>query len=172
MRAKLVLLIVFGFVIWGVIESVSNQSSTREENEVEQTSTDLAPDFTLETLSGENVALSDFIGQPVMVNFWATWCPPCRAEMPDMEEFYQEEDVMILAVNATASETSVDTVRAFQEELELTFPILLDPTSEAASLYNIQPLPTSVFINRQGEVEHVQVGAMNKEMMLRVLEEL
>ncbi|WP_368504848.1 TlpA family protein disulfide reductase [Alkalihalophilus sp. As8PL] len=171
MRAKLVLFIVTGFVLWGIVDSVTSETSaTDETNQLEQT--DLAPDFTLDSLTGEKVSLSDFKGMPVMINFWATWCPPCRAEMPDMESFYQETDVVILAVNQTGSESSVEAVESFTEELGLTFPILLDEKGEAAALYNVQPLPTSVFVNREGEVHHVQVGAMNKEMMSRVLEEL
>ncbi|MDV2683080.1 redoxin domain-containing protein [Alkalihalophilus lindianensis] len=171
MRAKLVLFIVAGFLLWGIVDSVTSETSvTDEANQLEQT--DLAPNFTLDSLTGERMSLTDFKGTPVMINFWASWCPPCRAEMPDMESFYQEADVVILAVNQTGSESSVQAVESFTEELGLTFPILLDEKGEAAALYNVQPLPTSVFVNREGEVHHVQVGAMNKEMMRRVLEEL
>ncbi|ADC50731.1 thiol disulfide exchange, putative role in cytochrome c biogenesis [Alkalihalophilus pseudofirmus OF4] len=171
MRAKLVLLIMTGFLAFGVFDSITSESSLSKEKTGDGGS-GYAPDFTLETLTGDKLSLSDFRGEPVMINFWATWCPPCRAEMPDMERFYQETDIIILAVNQTGSEASVAGVQSFTDELNLTFPILLDEKGEAASLYSVQPLPTSVFINRDGEVHHVQVGAMNKEMMERVLAEL
>ena len=92
----------------------------------------LAPDFTLETLDGESVTLSGLRGQVVLVNFWATWCPPCRAEMPAIEQAYTDyanDDFVILAVNATQQD-SLGSIETFQSEYGLSFPILLDTESE------------------------------------------
>ncbi|WP_017726119.1 TlpA disulfide reductase family protein [Halalkalibacterium ligniniphilum] len=131
-----------------------------------------APDFTLQALDGTSASLSDFRSQPVMINFWATWCPPCRAEMPDMERFYQNHEVEVLAVNLTTTEYSKGEVQQFVAEIGVSFPILLDEANEVASLYQIQPLPTSLFIDREGVIRHINVGPMNEEMMIRVLDQM
>ncbi|MGP4075997.1 redoxin domain-containing protein [Halobacillus sp. K22] len=131
-----------------------------------------APDFTLQTLEGEKVSLSDYRGKKVMINFWATWCPPCRAEMPDMEKFYQNEDIVILAVNLTETESSQQEVQQFRDEFNLSFPILLDKNVEVANKYQINPVPTSVFVDEDGKIDSVMLGAMNYDMMLQRLEEL
>lgn len=131
-----------------------------------------APDFTLETLEGDKVSLSDYRGEKVMINFWATWCPPCRAEMPDMEEFHNNEDVQVLAVNLTETEASVDGVSDFAEEFELTFPILLDTDVAVANDYEVNPVPTSIFVDEEGKIGSVMLGAMNYDMMIQRLEEM
>ncbi|TMW72993.1 redoxin domain-containing protein [Alteribacter natronophilus] len=156
-------------------EAVQETSGTEAEETVEEpgeeeSNTGLepgntAPDFTLTTLSGEETSLSDYRGEKVMVNFWATWCPPCRAEMPDMEQIYTENDVTILAVNLTETEPGKDYVESFREELDLSFPILLDENIEVAGLYNIQPIPTSYFIDTSGRIHSASFGPMNHEMI-------
>lgn len=133
---------------------------------------DQAPDFALETLTGESVKLSDYRGKRVMLNFWATWCPPCRAEMPDMEEFYQDKDVVVLAVNLTDTETSVENVQNFKEEYELTFPIVMDDDLEVAELYAIAPIPTSYMIDSNGIISNKVLGAMNYELMIQSFENM
>nr|WP_026286146.1 redoxin domain-containing protein [Salsuginibacillus kocurii] len=130
---------------------------------------DPAPDFTLETLTGETVSLSDYEGRPVFLNFWATWCPPCRAEMPDMERFYEAYDMEILAVNLREN---AEEVQSFVEELGLTFPILMDENVEVADAYNVQPIPTSYFIDSDGIIRHMSIGPMNKEMMVNEYQQL
>ncbi|MCP3030103.1 redoxin domain-containing protein [Halobacillus sp. A1] len=132
----------------------------------------LAPDFSLERLNGEETKLSDLRGKKVMLNFWATWCPPCRAEMPDMEKFHQNEDVEILAVNLTETESSVGDVEEFADEFGLSFQILKDKNSEVSTIYEVNPVPTSVFIDEEGKIQSVMLGAMNYDMMLQRLEEL
>ncbi|WLR48051.1 redoxin domain-containing protein [Halobacillus litoralis] len=131
-----------------------------------------APDFTLKTLSGEEVSLSDYRGEKVMINFWATWCPPCRAEMPDMQEFSQNEDIQVLAVNLTETEASVQGVRDFVDEFGLTFPILLDKDVSVANQYEVNPVPTSVFVDEEGKISSVMLGAMNYDMMVQRMAEM
>lgn len=126
----------------------------------------IAPDFELETLDGEIVKLSDFRGERVMVNFWATWCPPCRAEMPDIEKFYEDTDIVVLGVNLFDTESSVTTVKDFAEEYGLTFPILLDAHSDVATLYQIQPIPTSYMIDSNGKISNMAFGALTYELMV------
>ncbi|WP_138417342.1 TlpA disulfide reductase family protein [Aquibacillus sediminis] len=133
---------------------------------------EIAPDFELQTLDGETVRLSDYRGQRVMVNFWATWCPPCRAEMPDMQQFYEEKDVAVLAVNLTSTETSIEDVREFIEEMGLTFPILMDDEGELAASYQIQAYPTSYMIDSNGRTSFIAQGPMNEEQMVQQWENM
>lgn len=132
---------------------------------------DLAPDFELELLdSGETVKLSDFRGEKVLLNFWASWCGPCRAEMPDMEKLHNNEDVVILAVNLVTTETSFEDIPDFVEEFGLTFDILLDEENDVANLYEIKPIPTSYLIDDDGVIQNMALGAINYEMMIQGFE--
>lgn len=130
-----------------------------------------APDFELMTLDGEKMSLSDLNGKKVIVNFWATWCPPCRAEMPDMQKIqddYQEE-VVIAAVNLTSSEKSVNTVRKFIKELDLSFPVLLDEKGKINKKYEVMSYPTSYIVDENGLIESKFPGAMSYERMEELL---
>ncbi|WP_033540936.1 redoxin domain-containing protein [Planococcus sp. CAU13] len=128
-----------------------------------------APDFELTTLEGETVRLSDYKGKKVILNLWATWCPPCRAEMPDMQKFYdeqaQEENVEILAVNLTTKDKGMDKINAFVEEFGLTFPIPMDVEGDIGDVYQAASIPTSYMIDTEGRVQNKIVGPMNEEMM-------
>lgn len=120
----------------------------------------LAPDFDLPGLDGQTVRLSDFRGKKaVFLNFWATWCPPCRLEMPTMEKAYQEyksRGLEILAVSIDAGPKSV--VKNFLQEFKLSFPALLDPKMEVLSLYRISGIPASFLIDKQGIIRHRELG--------------
>jgi peroxiredoxin len=118
-----------------------------------------APDFELKTLAGETVKLSNLKGKKVMLNFWATWCPPCKAEMPDMEKFYKEsgKDVVILSVNI---DPQLD-VKGFVKQYGITFPILLDEKDVVNETYQILSIPTTYFINSKGVIQNKFTGAMN-----------
>lgn len=122
-----------------------------------------APDFTLSTLDGTEVSLSQFSGQSVFINFWASWCLPCREEMPELVRSYEThkaQGLMILGVNLTYSDTLPD-VQAFASEFNITFPVLLDQDGTVSQkLYPVIGLPTSVFIHRDGIIARVQVGKM------------
>jgi peroxiredoxin len=131
-----------------------------------------APDFQLDTLTGDTVKLSDFRGSRVMINFWATWCPPCRAEMPDMEEFHQDKDIVILAVNLSDTEKSVEDVEQFTDDFKLTFPILMDTNLDVANLYAIQPIPTTYMVDSNGIISYRAFGAMNYDLMVQEFEKM
>ena len=129
----------------------------------------LAPDFELKTLEGETVKLADLRGQAVLVNLWATWCPPCRAEMPAIEKVYndyKEEGFVVLAVNMTYQDTFTN-IAPFVDEYGLTFPILLDETSEVGTAYQLRSLPSSFFIDREGIIREVVIGGPMAEALLR-----
>lgn len=120
----------------------------------------LAPDFLLETMDGKLVRLSDLRGQPVILNFWASWCAPCRLEMPAFKEFYEEyrdQGLVILAVNSTSQDTP-SAVEAFVAEYQLPFTILLDHEGSVSRLYKLTALPTTFFIGRNGVISRVIVG--------------
>lgn len=121
------------------------------------------PDFELKTLAGDTVKLSDYKGKKVMLNFWATWCPPCKAEMPDMEKFYEgnKDRVEILAVNM---DTTND-VKGFANEYGITFPILLDEKNEVNRDYGIVSIPTTFFIDENGVIKQKINGSMKLEDM-------
>lgn len=130
---------------------------------------DEAPDFLLMDLSGEERQLSDYKGKGVFLNFWGTWCEPCKEEMPHMEKMsqeYKEKGVEILAVNVGESDFQV---RTFMEQYKLTFPIVIDSGKEVQKAYGINPLPTTFMINPEGKVEKIIVGGLVEEDQVREL---
>ena len=135
----------------------------------------LAPDFRLTLLGGGEVALSELRGQVVIVNLWASWCPPCRAEMPALQEVYEaygELGLEILAVNTTYQDSQAAAAR-FVEEYGLTFPIPLDQTGEVSRHYLLRALPTSFFIDRDGVIRNVVIGGpMSKTTIQTTVESL
>ena len=196
MKKGILIVIVIGMLGWAIFDFVSSSDDTAveedamsgnsitspsteesEEDVVESDETGLekgkmAPDFEVTTLDGEQAKLSDYRGERIMLNFWATWCPPCRAEMPDMQKLYEEEDVVILAVNMTNSESSEEEVAEFVDDFGLTFPIPMDQEGNLMETYQISAYPTSYMIDSNGRIQFVSLGAMNHEQMLQQLESM
>ena len=143
---------------------------------------DTPPDFTLTSLDGKDVTLSELRGKKVVLNFWATWCPPCKAEMPHMQNYYEQyakkDNVEIIAVNLTQAErdvtddAKVDSVMTFRDSFNLTFPILLDPKNSAGEDYQILTIPTTYFIDSNGYIQRAIKGPMNVEMLKQYVEAL
>ena len=126
---------------------------------------DTAYDFYLEDMDGNFVSLSDFRGKKVFLSFWTSWCPYCRAEMPHLQEFAEEnEDVVVLGVNVTSSESSLDNVKGFVDEFGLTFPNLYG-TDDITYLYYVESLPTSYFIDSNGVVNESVIGTVTKDIL-------
>jgi peroxiredoxin len=118
-----------------------------------------APDFALPTLSGESIRLSDLRGKAVLLNFWATWCVPCRTEMPTMEALYQAyRDRGLAVVGINLDMLSTAGVETFVKEVTVTFPIVLDPSWSTARAYGVFGLPTTYLIDRQGNVVVREMG--------------
>ncbi|WP_316572379.1 redoxin domain-containing protein [Neobacillus sp. YIM B06451] len=134
----------------------------------------MAPDFELTLLSGEKVKLSDYQGQKVILNFWATWCPPCKAEMPHMQNFYEknkDKGMTILAVNLTALDKGPEAIDTFVKDYGLTFPIPLDEKNKIGTLYEAITIPTSYIIGTDGRISKKYIGPMDEELMEKLLKE-
>ncbi len=126
-----------------------------------------APDFTLPGVEGQEISLSDFQGKPVIINFWATWCGPCRVEMPHLQEAFAEnqENVVVLGVNLRDRDDP-DAVPGFLEEFGLTFPVVLDTDAgDVAKTYKVFGQPASIFVNPDGTVHEVFYGPINKKFI-------
>jgi peroxiredoxin len=128
----------------------------------------LAPEFDLVTMQGDSAALTDYRGQVVVINLWATWCPPCRAEMPALQsayETYRDQGLVLLAVNTT-DQDSRSAVESFIDQFGLTFPILLDWEGIVSRLYQLQALPSTFFVDREGVIQNVVIGGPLSEVTL------
>ena len=124
-----------------------------------------APDFQLQSLDGQTFSLNGLKGRPVMLNFWATWCNPCRIEMPFMQEVYEdkefsEQGLVMLAVNLGESPVKV---KKFMEDNGLSFPVLLDTELDVAEIYNASRIPITYFIDKNGIIKDINVGAFVKK---------
>lgn len=152
----------------GGADDETTQESTGEE-------VHLAPDITVYTLEGDEVKLSDLRGKPVVLNFWATWCPPCKAELPHFEKLSleYEGEVEFMMVNLTdGTRDTEDVVRSFIEEEGYTFPVYCDTTMQSYYLYGVQSIPQTFFIGEDGSIENAYTGAMSEEQLRGFIEEM
>ena len=150
--SKTILLII---LIWGLL--ITGCSAGSEPSEVRLVGQ--APEFQLEDLDGQSVSLSDFQGKPVLLNFWATWCSPCRSEMPYLQEIYEEwssQGLVMLTINIGESHSKVSN---FLQTYNLSLPVLLDTKSSVAQEYNITGIPTTLFIDKDGVIQQKIIGA-------------
>lgn len=132
----------------------------------------LARDFTLETLDGTKVSLKDQAGKVVLINFWATWCPPCTAEMPDIQatyEAYQDQGFVVLGVNV---EESREAVEPFVRSLGVTYPVLLDESGRVMEMYRGLGLPMSLLVDPEGVIQVRHIGYLTAAQLERYVAEL
>lgn len=131
-----------------------------------------APDFKLKDLDGQQVSLSDYRGQVVLLNFWATWCGPCRKEIPDIRTVYgsyKDKGFVVLAVDIGETSTVVS---PFVKQFEMGFPVLLDSNMAVARQYEAFSIPTSLFLDRQGIIREIRVGAMSQSVIEQAVSKL
>lgn len=183
-----VMVLMIGMLIVGIVDKNTNKPGVANtgENNAEgvgivapgQTNIEqgkMAPDFELKSLSGETLWLSDLRGKKVILNFWASWCSPCKKEMPEMQDFYEKHsnEVEIVAVNLTGSEVSVDTVKKYIDKYNYTYPILLDKELKVQEKYNVTIIPTTYFIGSDGKVQLPRkAGPMTYEFMVEMVNKL
>ena len=152
-------------------ETNSNTDATENTNQSEDSSSqnkNLAPNFTVYDLEGNEVNLTDFFGKPIIVNFWASWCGPCKMEMPDFNEAYEtyKDEIEFLMVNMTdGSRETVEKASSFITESGYTFPVYYDTDYSAAITYSVSSLPTSYFLNADGELVTYARGAINAAIL-------
>jgi peroxiredoxin len=130
---------------------------------------DQAPELALQDLAGETVRLSDYRGQPVLINFWAVWCTFCRIELPEMQsvyDAYRDRGFVILAVDV---QDAAPEVQEYTDQLGLTFPVLLDGKAEVTRSYRVRGLPTSYFLDQNGVIIGRELGPIDEEWMVSYL---
>ena len=131
-----------------------------------------APDFTLSTLDGTSITLSELKGQVALINIWATWCPPCRAEMPVIQATYDQYRDQGFTVLAVDLQEDPRTVAAFMQRYQLTFPALLDRDGTVSVSYRSSALPSSFFVDRRGVIRAVYRGPMPRSVLAGTVEQL
>ena len=125
-----------------------------------------APNFQLEDLDGQSISISDLQGKPVLLNFWATWCSPCRAEMPYLQQIYEEWSGVGLEVLAINIGESPSLVTEFLQSYNLSLPVLLDTGGKIATKYNIRYMPTTFFIDKDGTIQVKIIGAFPNKIAI------
>ena len=191
MKKIIGLLIVGCLVAIATVSLVKNNIDKQEDPfEGEQMGTDLgenpankgtgkgdkAPEFTLTTIDGKEVTLSDYKGKKVVLNFWTSWCPPCKAEMPHIQNYYEdfagEANVEILAVNLTDQDHGVERVVSFVDDYALSFPIPLDKEGVVGDTYQVITIPTTYMIDTNGIIQNKIVGPMDEQMLIDYVNKL
>ncbi len=165
-RGLLALLLVVG-IAWIAVSRVPGEEAlARSDRPPSPQAGFAAPGFALQTQDGQTVSLADLRGQVVLLNFWATWCPPCRAEMPAIQQVYDEhkdQGFTVLAVDVLEQDGQVD---AFVAERGLTFPVLIDRDGSVSTSYQVKAMPSTFFIDREGVIQEVTLGGPMSEAFI------
>lgn len=181
----LVVILLAAFVLSGVAYRVlsdryppeGENGSTMENNTAAQSDAEpvYAPDFTVEDAEGNDVRLTDFLGKPILVNFWASWCGPCKSELPAFDAAYQKygDDIQFMMVDLTDGyqETLVK-AKSFVKENHYTFPVFFDTGGSAVSAYGLYSIPVTVAINAEGEIVSSMTGAMSEGRLALMIDAL
>jgi peroxiredoxin len=147
-------------------ETISNETDL---GEIAPVVGAMAPNFQLQDVNGDDVAITDFEGNVIMLNFWATWCAPCRLEMPLLEQHFREfadERFVILAINLQESAREVN---QFVQEIGMTFPVLMDPDGRVAEMYRIIGYPSTILIDPTGRIRAIHIGILTEPQLREYL---
>ncbi len=159
-------LLVLGVVAWALLPGWSRVASSQAQNSVIPVEVNFpAPELHLSDLRGNPVSLADYRGQVVLVNNWATWCPPCKAEMPALQAYYEKHHHQNFTIVAIEAGEPPAEVVAFVQQYGLTFPIWLDPDQKATAAFRNPGLPSSYVIDPEGTVRLAWTGAISREML-------
>ena len=165
--------VIAAIILVGAIWTIITPNLANVENEIERVESPVegnpAPDFQLPDINGFNYRLSDFAGRVVVLNFWASWCTPCKVEMPAFQSAageYSIDEVIILGINVTNQDELVN-VLAFLEENGITFPVLLDQAGSTSNLYQVFSMPTTYFIDKEGTIRKVIIGGPVSKAAIR-----
>lgn len=175
-KSFLLLLILFAVILIGAGFLYGIYGDTALPGTVVQPQTEEkieAPDFTVTDGDGKEVKLSDFRGKPVVLNFWASWCGPCKSEMPAFDEKYRQlgEEVVFMMVNATdGGRETVETAKKFIAESGYSFPVYYDTAYEANYFYGVSALPTTFFIDAEGYAVGYTSGAMSEDFLQQCID--
>ncbi|MFW5972303.1 MAG: TlpA family protein disulfide reductase [Bacillota bacterium] len=170
---SLVLIIILslgGFIIYqkGTDENQNKENVPEENVSIGTNIGEKAPNFTLKKVNGEEVSLYSLHGRKIFLNFWATWCPPCRQEMPDIQKLYEEhKDITILAVNLRENKGQVS---EFLMANGYNFPVVLDPDGNIGNQYMVRGIPTTYILDENGVIIDKTSGVLTYEQMLNMLE--
>ena len=144
-----------------------SQGQVSEEDEAQKPELQMAPDFTVYDTDGNPVNLSDYFGKPIVLNFWASWCGPCKAEMPDFEEVYKErgEEIQFLMVNCTGGRETEKSAREFITDSGYTFPVFYDLDLDASMTYGTNSIPVTFFIDADGHLIAYAQGTTSADVL-------
>jgi peroxiredoxin len=131
-------------------------------------------DFELQTIEGKTVKLSDYRGKNVILNFWAYWCPPCKEEIPTLQKFYneREENFVLLTVSPIERDSDLEKIKSFAQQHNMTFPILIDSKGTVSNQYRILTIPTTFFINPNGDIVHKYIGPLSNEQLHTIIHQM
>lgn len=145
-------------------ESVPDDPTVAADTQPTEPPANMAPDFTMLDMDGNEVTLSSFFGKPIILNFWASWCGPCKMEMPELQNFYEKygEDIHFLLVSV---DDSLDSVKDFMAGTDYTFPVYFDATSAGAYTYGASSIPLTFFIDAEGNLTAYYMSAMSEDIL-------
>jgi thiol-disulfide isomerase/thioredoxin len=175
MRFYAMLMIGIGLVAMGIMLFMllnNSSASSGDPSTVPAQVNFASPELTLTDLSGSPVSLKDYLGSVVLVNLWATWCPPCKAEMPSLQTFYESHKADGFVLVAIDQEETLEVVKPFVSEFGLTFPVWLDENYQAQRKFNTSNLPSSYVIDRTGKVRLMWIGEISGEFLEKYVTKL
>lgn len=173
MKKAFAIIFLIGLILYALINTASNGNFLNQ-GEVGLEKGNYAPNFELMSLSGSPITLNSLQGKKVLLNFWASWCGPCQAEMPEMVEFYTayEQDIEIIAVNMTNLERRQEDIDDFVTNYNVKFPVLLDKKGTVGELYQVRNIPTTFFIDSEGRIQERISGVLSYDQMIEMKNKL